>query len=490
MTGKSLIDIAHFLKTDGLKFTNPQQMIPHLVIEHSEVKKGFGFIAYQGARFDGHLFIPKAIKQGASLIICEREILTGVDSIDVIIIPGIQKNLASLACWFYPLVESHIMAVTGTNGKTSITCLYAQMANLLNRPCGVLGTMGNGIWPNLIQSDRTTQNSLTLWRNLEKITKQTKEIAMEISSHALVQERVKGLKLSQVIWSNLSHDHLDYHRVIEAYFEAKYKLFSEFSYEHAIINLDNQWGQLLYDRLKSKNTKERKVIYTYSTKTKAADLFLEVLMKKAIGYRVCLHFLEQTQITELNLVGQFNLENVAAVILAFLLKGFSLRLIAPRLSQLKPVRGRLEIIKKDQKPFTVIDFAHTPDALEKTLITVRAQMKQGQKLWCVFGCGGDRDASKRPVMASLAEKLPDRIVVTSDNPRTESQQGIFNDMEEGFSHSKPIIFIEDRKEAIFYALNQASENDWILIAGKGHETYQEINGVKYPFNEKEIIQVL
>ncbi|MCF6767804.1 UDP-N-acetylmuramoyl-L-alanyl-D-glutamate--2,6-diaminopimelate ligase [Thiotrichales bacterium 19S11-10] len=480
MEGKTLRELAHFFHLDGIKFDEPERLIRHLVLDSRNVKPGDVFIAYQGAAFDGHRYIIDAISQGAVAIICENLIDADVP---VLVIPTIKDKLHSLARWFYPLSDQlDIIAVTGTNGKTSITSIYAQLANLLGESCGVLGTLGNGLWPKLTPSARTTENPLDLWRNLSSLAKKTRQVAMEASSHALDQNRMHNLKLSTVIWSNLSHDHLDYHKNLENYFRAKLKLFIDYDYKYAVINYDNERGRQIIEALNNEKT------YSYSTKSKNADLYVEVLMKKRVGYRVCLHFKGQQALSEINLVGQFNLENIAAAVCAFLAKGISFKLIASRLSQLESVSGRMEMIKPDDKPFIVLDYAHTPDALEKALTAIRLQMNQSQKLWCVFGCGGDRDVSKRAVMAAIAEKLSDMIIATSDNPRTEDQQSIFQDMSEGFQNIKPILFFENRKEAIEYSLSNATQDDWILLAGKGHECYQEVNGQFIVFSEKEIIE--
>lgn len=479
MQGHTLSDLTHFLELDGLKLSDSDKFIRHLVLDSRKIKPGDVYIAYQGARFDGHDFIDDVVQKGALAIISERQVKTPVVTL---VVPNIKNKLADLARWFYIIPEQlKIIAVTGTNGKTSITCLYAQLAMLFNESCGVLGTIGNGLWPSLKASDRTTDNSLMLWQNLVTLAKRTRQVAMEASSHALDQGRLSGLHLSTVIWSNLSHDHLDYHRTLECYFRAKLKLFTDYQYQFAIVNYDDQWGQKLLDKLKDR------VTYSYSICSKKADFYLEILMKKRIGYRVCLHFKGMQAFSEINLVGKFNLENIAAVICAYLAKGVSLKLIASRLPDLLPIPGRMEIIKMNQRPFVVLDYAHTPDALEKALITVRSQMNSSQKLWCIFGCGGDRDVSKRAIMASIAETLSDMIIATSDNPRSELQELIFQDMSEGFQNIKPILFMEDRKQAIEYALTHAGEDDWVLIAGKGHERYQEINDCYFLFDEKEII---
>ncbi|TNF65519.1 MAG: UDP-N-acetylmuramoyl-L-alanyl-D-glutamate--2,6-diaminopimelate ligase [Gammaproteobacteria bacterium] len=482
MQGRTIGELAHYFKLDGLKLANAEKYIRHLVIDSRKVKKGDVYVAYQGASFDGHAFIEDAIKQGAIAIICEHSVNY---SVSTLVVPSIREKLAQLAMWFYPTSDKlNIIATTGTNGKTSIVCLYAQLATLLNESCGILGTIGNGLWPSLKPAARTTDNSLALWQNLSVLAKKTRQVAMEVSSHALDQKRLTGLKLNCVIWSNLSHDHLDYHRTLECYFRAKLKLFHDYDYDYAVINYDNNWGKKILASIKEKKT------YSYSICSKDADLYVEVLMQKKIGYRVCLHFNGQQVPTEINLVGQFNLENVAAVVCSYLAKGTSLKLIASRLPQLKPVTGRMEMIKPENRPFIVLDYAHTPDALEKALVTIRSQMNAKQKLWCVFGCGGDRDVSKRAIMASIAEKLSDMIIATSDNPRTEAQELIFQDMKEGFQGLKPILFIESRRSAIEYTLTNANEDDWVLLAGKGHERYQEINGDFLLFDEKEIIDSL
>ncbi|MCF6766072.1 UDP-N-acetylmuramoyl-L-alanyl-D-glutamate--2,6-diaminopimelate ligase [Thiotrichales bacterium 19S3-7] len=482
MQGRTLGELAHYFQLDGLKLANAQKRIRHLVLDSRKVGVGDVYIAYQGASFDGHAFIEDAIKQGAIAVICECDANYAVTSF---IVPSIKDELAHLATWFYSVSEKlNMIGVTGTNGKTSIVCLYAQLAILLNESCGVLGTIGNGLWPNLKSATRTTDNALALWQNLSILSKKTRQVAMEVSSHALDQQRLLGLKFSCVIWSNLSHDHLDYHRTLECYFRAKLKLFTDYNYDCAVLNYDNEWGK------KIKASLSNKKILSYSLSDKSADLYVEILMKKKVGYRIALHYQRQQVPTEINLVGRFNLENIAAVVCAHLARGVPLKSIASRLPQLEAVTGRMEMIKPDKKPFIVLDYAHTPDALEKALITIRSQMNATQKLWCVFGCGGDRDISKRAIMASIAERLSDKIVATSDNPRSESQELIFQDMKEGFQGLKPVLFMENRKNAIEYAFANANEDDWILLAGKGHERYQEINGDFFVFDEKEIIDSL
>ncbi|MDC0535346.1 UDP-N-acetylmuramoyl-L-alanyl-D-glutamate--2,6-diaminopimelate ligase [Francisellaceae bacterium] len=460
--------------------------IYNLSIDSRYQSKQWLFLAYQGINSDGNNYINSAIKNGAIVILTDKSDLIQQNfPVPIIYIPNLKDKIPALANWFYdaPSAKLDITAVTGTNGKTSICHLFMQLSTLLGKKTATLGTIGNGIWPKLDTSTHTSPDPVSLQRLLVSfLDKKAKEIILEASSHALEQNRLSALNIHTAIWTNLSHDHLDYHGSMQHYFNAKVKLFDFGSLQSAVINLDDHYAPSLMQHLKNKPIN----LLTYSLINPNADLFLTDLKPNKSGYSATLIYQNQGYVIHSPLMGKFNLYNLAATILALIANKYDINKIIPLLPNLLPVSGRMQLLNSKNSAPVVIDYAHTPDALENALQTARHHVKN--KLWCIFGCGGDRDASKRSKMAEITEKFADRVIVTEDNNRTEDFADILKDIQQGFKHPNQHKVISNRTDAIHFAIDQADVDDLILLCGKGHERYMDKCGKKTYYNEEEIIQ--
>ena len=373
------------------------------------------------------------------------------------------------------------LGVTGTNGKTSCAWWMAQLLQILGKKPGLIGTLGCGVWQQgsaaeLRETGYTTPDANLLQKILADFTEQgVSHVVMEVSSHGLVQGRVKAVRFSTALFTNLSHDHLDYHGTMEAYGEAKARLFRHPGLQHAVINIDDNFGRRLVADIK------QVPVLTYSVADASADVYVRGLQLSAQGLRG--HLVTPWGEAELcaSLVGDFNVANLLGVIAVMGAEGFAFADVVAAVKNLQAPPGRLQRISDDSDDIDVfVDFAHTPDALEKVLHTLKAQTRQ--QLWCVFGCGGDRDSSKRAPMGAVVSSLADRAVVTSDNPRSENPLDIIEQIVSAMNESGTAV-IADRQAAIIYALLHAQAGDVVLIAGKGHESYQDIKGVKVPFSD-------
>jgi|APSaa5957512535_1039671.scaffolds.fasta_scaffold16151_3 UDP-N-acetylmuramoyl-L-alanyl-D-glutamate--2,6-diaminopimelate ligase len=443
---------------------------------------GHLFIALKGEQYDGNAFIQDAVSQGAMVILSDQQADQSDMNASIYNIPNLKERLPAFAAWFYddPSKKLTMIGVTGTNGKSSVCHFIAQLAGLSESKMGVLGTIGNGIWPLLETSDLTTIDNVSIQQYLHDFLQKCTATVMEVSSHALAQSRVDSVAFDIAVWTNLSQDHLDYHVTMEEYYQAKKKLFLKPSLSVAIINIDDPYGQ----RLRKSLTHERPELkmMTYSV-IGDADIQLKDLVPSPNGFKATLCIYGDCYSVAFPMLGYFNAENIAAVCaLAHLLRYPK---FWERLAGLKTVTGRMDRVENKLSMQVLIDFAHTPDALEKALLTAKIHCKR--QLWCIFGCGGDRDKSKRPKMAKIAERLADKVILTEDNSRFEALSGIIADVCSGFDRNDYQV-IESRKRAIEYALQHALEGDMILVAGKGHECYQEVMGEKLPFNEREIIE--
>jgi len=447
---KSLKSILALFQLD----TNHDVPITDITLDSRLVKPGTLFCAVKGHHFDGNAFIENALKKGAAAVLCENPEQTNLDK-NVFVIPNLYHQLGNIANFFYDEAASrlNLIGVTGTNGKTSITHYLAELLYLIGENSAVIGTVGNGLWGKLETAERTTPDVFSLHKLLRQFVDQgAKWVAMEVSSHALTQNRVDGLKFYGAIFSNLTQDHLDYHKTMKAYGNAKAKLFERPELKIAVLNHDDPFSETLVKRLPLKTRCE---------------------------------FYDATPIAKTKLLGQFNISNVNAAITLLAASGFSLAELKMRAALLHPVKGRMETLRYPDTPLVVIDYAHTPDALIKAIQTLKEYAKP---LWVVFGCGGDRDPSKRPLMATAVEQHADHIIVTEDNSRSESIENIFTDIRTGFTNPDQMQFIPDRTEAIQFALKHAKANDIILLTGKGHETYMEKNGNKTHYDEREVVQ--
>ncbi|SHN29429.1 UDP-N-acetylmuramoylalanyl-D-glutamate--2,6-diaminopimelate ligase [Cyclobacterium lianum] len=455
--------------------------ISHLAFDSRKVQAGSVFIAMPGTQVDGHDYIEKALDRGAVAVVCEimpRELREGIAYIQVL---NSSKALGLMAGNFYgqPSGKLKLVAVTGTNGKTTTVTLLHQLFSELGYTCGLISTVENKIDHKTIPASHTTPDAIAINELLLQMLKAgCTHCFMEASSHAIVQERTAGLRFAGAMFSNISHDHLDYHGSFDAYIQAKKKLFDELPKEaFALVNADDKRGMVMLQNCKGRH-------FTFGLRY-PADFKGKILANSLQGLEMDL---EGKQVW-FRLIGEFNAYNLLGVLGIALLLGEEEDEILRQLSRLKGAPGRFDQVVHAGIT-AIIDYAHTPDALENVLTTIQKLRTGGETLISLVGCGGNRDRSKRPIMAKKACQLSDQVIFTSDNPRDEDPMNIIGEMEAGISpvdHKKTLI-IADRRAAIKAACNMAKKGDIILIAGKGHETYQEIRGVKHPFDDKEIVK--
>jgi len=456
-----------------------------LTADSRAVKMGSIFVAYPGTVLDGRNFIPDAIARGAAAVIWERSAFEWNERWQVpnLGVTNLRSRISEIAGHVYgnPSETLWVAGVTGTNGKTSVSQWIAAALDGLGRRAAVLGTLGNGLVGERVEAKNTTPDPIVLQRLLsEYLRRGARCVAMEVSSHGLHQGRVLGVRFDVGIFTNLTRDHLDYHGTMEAYAEAKYELFSLRGMTHAVINVDDAWGQRYARRLAGHELRT----ITYGTSPDASLRASRVeLSSSGVSFEVECEG-ERGRV-QARVLGAFNVSNLLAVLGALRAAGIPLAESIAAVDKLQPVPGRLERVGGGARPLVVIDYAHTPDALEKALAALRPAVAAGRRLVCVFGCGGDRDAGKRPLMAQAAARLADQVVVTSDNPRSEDPHAIIEQIVAGIP-GRPAEAIEDRQVAIFSAIHRARPGDVILLAGKGHETYQEIAGVRHPFSDREV----
>lgn len=455
-------------------------------IDSRKVTEGSVFIAVKGAVADGHEFIDKAIGNGARVIVYTDYELPTIDSR----LTYVQvENSASAAGWmahhFYgrPSEKMKLVGVTGTNGKTTIATLLYKLFTSLGYTCGLLSTVENKIGTETLPATHTTPDAISLNELLKQMWENgCSHVFMETSSHALHQHRVTGLHYAGGIFSNITHDHLDYHKTFDEYIRVKKSFFDSLpSSAFAISNADDKRGTVMLQ-----NTSARK--YYYSLRT-VSEFKGKILDNSLSGLLMTVNDIE----VHFRLIGEFNAYNLLAVFGAAVSLGEDKQEVLTALSELSGAEGRFDyIISEKDKVMAIVDYAHTPDALLNVLAAIRKLKKGFEKVITVVGCGGDRDRTKRPIMAEVACEHSDRAIFTSDNPRTEDPAQIIRDMEEGLApaYKKKYISITDRKEAIKTAISLAKPEDIILVAGKGHEKYQEINGVKNHFDDKEIVRLL
>lgn len=384
-----------------------------------------------------------------------------------------------------PVKAARILAVTGTNGKTTISRLMAELISLQGQRCAVFGTTGNGILPQLNPSTHTTLDALQLQTLLHEFAQQGANFAsLEASSHGLEQGRLKGCEIEIAVYSNLSRDHLDYHGTLQAYAEAKSKLFAFEQLKVAVINLDDDYADLMISV--AKNNPAQPKIYTYSLHHQNADYWVQSVDYQLHGAQIQLHSPHGIFDIQSPFLGQFNVENLVASLIAVEAAGFDLAGLIETVPKLQGAPGRMQVIRDGERLF-VVDYAHTPDALTQVLTTLKRHTRH--QLWAVFGCGGDRDRGKRPLMTQAALDGANPVILTSDNPRTEDPAQIFADMRQGIDFSLHDTFeIHDRREAIKFVVKEAKNGDIVVIAGKGHENYQEIDGVRHWFDDVVEVQ--
>lgn len=463
--------------------------VQNMVLDSRNVEPGDLFVAVKGHNIDGNQFIPQAIAAGASAILAETDVRDEhlneeyCDNVPVIKYYELSANLSDLADQFYdfPSKDLVLVGVTGTNGKTTVSQLLAQWADMLGYRSAVMGTIGNGLWGELVEAINTTGSAIEVQSSLADFRRQGADFAaIEVSSHGLAQHRVDGLHFSAAVFTNLTRDHLDYHHTMGDYAAAKKRLFTELDSEQKIINADDPIGaQWLAEmpaavavscRADFQPTQDK---WLKATQVRYHNQGAEITIASTWGNAV-LHS---------PLIGEFNVSNLLLATATLLALDVPLEKLTALVPHLSPVCGRMEVIQYPHRPTVIVDYAHTPDALEKALIAARAHCDG--ELWCIFGCGGDRDRGKRPLMAQTAEQFADKIIVTKDNPRTESQNQIEADIVAGFNDMEKVGIIPDREQAIEFAIGSAAENDVILIAGKGHEDYQIIGSESLPFSDQE-----
>jgi UDP-N-acetylmuramoyl-L-alanyl-D-glutamate--2,6-diaminopimelate ligase len=448
------------------------------------VKHGSVFVAYPGSARDGRAFIADAIARGAAAVLWESRGFDWGESWDVpnLAIADLRAKASEIAGLVYgdPSEKLWMVGVTGTNGKTSVSQWVAQAFDGLGRRAAALGTLGNGLVGERAEAKNTTPDPVVLQRELaDYLRRGAKVAAMEVSSHGLDQARASGIKFDVAVFTNLTRDHLDYHGTMEAYAEAKYRLFNARGVGRAVINVDDAWGRRFADRLRGSPVD----VIGYGLEGGRLRASRVAQTEAGLRFRVEGDWGEGEVAAPV--LGAFNVSNLLAVIATLLASGVKLPAALAAVTRLAPVPGRLERLGGASAPLVVIDYAHTPDALEKALAALRPVVAAGHRLLCVFGCGGERDRGKRPIMGEAAARLADHAIVTSDNPRGEDPQAIIGEVLSG-ARGGSVEAVADRQVAIFSAIHNAKPGDIVLIAGKGHETWQEIAGVRHPFSDAEV----
>lgn len=480
--------------------------IKNLVVDSRQIKPGDTFLAYVGEKDDGRRFIPQAIAAGANAILWDPQNFSWNPEWHIPALPinELKANAGSIANYVYgnPSQGLWLVGVTGTNGKTSCCHWYAQAMISLDKKTAIMGTLGNGFGDALEAATNTTPDATVLQRSLAKFKQQGADsVVMEVSSHGVMQGRINGATFSVAVLTNLSRDHLDYHQDMNAYAAAKARLFSWPELKYAVVNMDDVLGVELSRQLANKTTKiigygfrypelgcyskHFKMVYGANLRSDIEGIEFD------IEYEGCHDHLK------INLLGKFNASNLLAVAATMLASGIKLPDAIRALQNVRPIPGRMEKYAAADQPIVIVDYAHTPDALEKVLCTLREVLRtthqnkavnsSSPRLHCVLGCGGDRDTGKRAMVGEVATRLADAVIFTSDNPRTEDPLSIIRDIAMGAGVSDYQVEV-DRALAIYQAIANAQPHDIVLIAGKGHEKFQEIQGRRIPFNDAEVVQ--
>ncbi|WP_341326558.1 UDP-N-acetylmuramoyl-L-alanyl-D-glutamate--2,6-diaminopimelate ligase [Methylotuvimicrobium sp. KM2] len=458
-----------------------------LSLSSRNIKPGYAFIAVQGARQHGLAHVRQALELGASAVLYEpfgaNEWLGGGHrDVPFIAVEDLNMKLGEIASRFYgdPSGRLHVIGITGTNGKTSCSQFLAQA---LDR-CGIIGTLGWGIWGCLRQTINTTPDALAIqWMLANLVDDRLAAVAMEVSSHGLEQGRVNGIRFQGVVYTNISRDHLDYHGSMERYVQAKLKLLAMPGVKFAVINLDDAYSQQVLAAVP-----DGVLVWAGSLRGKSLpygeSVLGDSLRQTLLGIELNLRWRDRQKKVCIPLFGEFNAENALTVFTTLLASGMSFDQAAIKIESLQAIPGRMERYGGDDESWVFVDYAHTPDALEKVLKGLRKQCEK--KLTIVFGCGGDRDEGKRSQMGSIAQQWADRVILTDDNPRGEAPEMIVEAIMEG-CRSSGVSVIHDRALAIQTAISESGSGDCVLIAGKGHEEYQEVKGRKIPFSDRETV---
>lgn len=471
--------------------------ITGLVQDNRKARAGNVFFAYQGYHTHGLLYAQDAVAKGVSVVVWDGEVDNRSEILDSISdkalcihCENLKYKVGAIASRYYeqPSLSLNMIGVTGTDGKTSIAHFLAQCLDSYDVHCGVLGTLGNGFINDLHPTGLTTVDALLIQKTLAEIQQAgARHAVMEVSSHGLNQGRVNGVAFSTAVFSNLAADHLDYHETLENYGKAKKRLFYTPGLGAAVINLDDKFGREL-----AKEVREHVCVWGYSTEadvsaySEYADYFVNALEIVPFdrGYHLTVASPKGEGQFDLPLLGRFNVSNGLAVLSTLLVSQFSFEKAMASLAAIRSVDGRVEIIAEDDKPTVVVDYAHTEQGLSAVCSSMREHYRGN--IWCVFGCGGDRDRSKRPLMAKAAEKFANKIIVTTDNPRHEEPQEIVDEILAGFTSMDNVEVILDRSQAIDIAISNAQPGDVVLLAGKGHETSQIVGDVHIAFDDRRV----
>ena len=472
-----------------LKNVNPQAIVGDagidvtgVKIDSRQVSSGSLFVAVRGTQVDGHQFISKAVEQGAKVVMCESLPDSLADGVTYVQVTSTEDAVGPVATQFYgdPTSKLKLVGVTGTNGKTTIATLLYNMFRKFGHKCGLLSTVCNYIEEEAIPATHTTPDPIELNELLGRMADAGCEyVFMECSSHAIAQKRIGGLKFAGGLFTNLTRDHLDYHKMVENYRDAKKAFFDGLGKDaFAITNADDKNGMFMVQNTKA-DVKTYSIRQMADFRARIVECHFEGMYLEIDGREVGVQF-----------IGKFNVSNLLCVYGAAVMLGKQPEEILVAMSTLKSVNGRLDPIRSPEGYTAVVDYAHTPDALENVLNAIHEVLDGKGKVITVCGAGGNRDKGKRPLMAQEAVKQSDRVIITSDNPRFEEPQDIINDMLAGLNQKqlKKVISIADRREAIRTACMMAEKGDVILIAGKGHEDYQEIKGVKHHFDDHEVVR--
>ncbi|MEM0939973.1 MAG: UDP-N-acetylmuramoyl-L-alanyl-D-glutamate--2,6-diaminopimelate ligase [Bacteroidota bacterium] len=459
---------------------NREEKVKGIAFDSRKVEQDFLFVAIKGLTVDGHDYISKAIEKGAKVIVCES--LPEIEEeLTVVQTDNSEEALGIISSNFYgrPSEKLKLVGITGTNGKTTCATLLFELFINLGYSVGLLSTVENKINDKVLETNFTTPDALQLNQLFnEMVNSGCTHCFMEVSSHALVQNRVAGIIFKGGVFTNISHDHLDYHKTFDEYISAKKLLFDGLSSEaFALVNADDKRGKVMLQNTAAAQFK-------MAIKS-VADFKVKIIHNTLQGLELSFNGVD----VWFKLMGEFNAYNLLAAYGVAVLLGEEREAILSGLSMTKGANGRFEKVENGANVLAIVDYAHTPDALENVLETIDELRTKNEVLVTVVGCGGDRDKTKRPKMAQIAAKLSNKVILTSDNPRTEDPKLILEDMKEGVPKSKErnVMVIENRREAIRTACNLVNDNDIILVAGKGHETYQEINGVRHHFDDKKIL---
>ena len=490
MTGQPFNSLNAVLAALDLSPLEVDKEVTNLTLDSRSIVGGELFVAVPGFSSDGRDFIADACKRGAVAVLAEAadDYVLPFECMErpVIPVPELQKKVGLLADRYYrhPSGQVKVVGVTGTNGKTSCCWFLSQIMNRLGTECALMGTIGKGLPGQLASSVNTTTDVLSAHRYIAELAgNNIPALAMEVSSHGLDQGRVDGLTFDVALFTHISRDHLDYHNTLDEYARAKAKLFSHCGFRHAVIGKDDVYSRLMLD-----SSPEGSHVLTWSLEDASADVYASNIQLESQGVSALVHSPWGEYELKANILGRFNLENLLAVIAVLGVQGYPLDKVIEVIAELETVPGRMQRFGGGEKPLVLVDYAHTPDAISSVLSSLREH--GARKLGCIYGCGGDRDPGKRPEMTRAAIAGADYAVLTSDNPRTESPETIIADALEGISDDDQsrIQVIVDRKEAIARAICAAETGDILVVAGKGHEDYQEINGVRHHFDDREQVQ--